>query len=183
MLLRNLMPICAAVLGIQILLLGFTLPMVVSTGLICALVWWALHSIEKETNQVFKKLSHSLITLIFPALGQQASTSEQYAQQTIKQLLTKLQRLHACRKVLERIPDNAPKEMKLALRDMKNTHREMLQLIEMSETLAQQHKDLEDSIGVTVKALKRAESSQWEEGCLRNVIKEIENKASTQVVR
>ncbi|EGA70283.1 hypothetical protein VISI1226_21975 [Vibrio sinaloensis DSM 21326] len=170
------MALCAAVLGIQILLLGFTLPMFVSTGLICGLVWLALQSDERKSLSSLQRVCSSLTDGILPRLSQQIKNSADYSTQNINQLTVGLQKLHSSRNVLDKIPAKAPQDIKTALQDMRVTHNEMLILLQYGDRLKQQQQGLVESIELLSRALKRAEFHHWDEKQLLSSIEEIEQK-------
>lgn len=165
------MALSAAVSGIQILLLGFTFPTLVSTVLICGLVAMAMRTVEKEANETLQRVTTSLTDAILPELEQQIRSVQQHSNQTLSDVSSALARLQKCRAVLDKIPDRAPKDIKLALRGMTLMQNEISHSLSESRHLDEENKQLVKGIELTRKALKRARFSYWQEEHLLDSIK------------
>lgn len=172
------MALCAAVAGIQILLLGFTLPALVSTVIICGLVNMAMKAAEKEANEALLRLTTSLTDWVLPELEQQAESLQKYTTETFSDVSRALSRLKKCRSVLDKIPDRAPKEIKLALKGITLMQNEMSQSLIESKVLGIKHEHLVKSLEMTKKELKRAKISQWQDEHLLKVIRRRDNSST-----
>lgn len=173
------MALCAAVLGIQILLFGFTLATFVGSALICGLVWLALRSDENKSRAFLQRLCSSLARHVLPCLHQKIHLSTELSRQSLTQLTYKLRKLHASRKALEQIYDTGPQEVRIALRDMAVTHKEMLILLRMTQRVKGQQEGVAESFDELVKALRKAEFYHWnEEQLLASIEKSTRFKTS-----
>lgn len=166
----------AAIFLIQALLVGVSVPAMLAAALICGLFLFLLVSSHYTVPPYTSKAMQSLERVLIPKLSHQVENSSELAVQAINELGTKVENLRQNYHSLEHTADLSKEEREHSLRQVEQTFKEILVLLQFGDRLRQQQQGVIEGLEAFQLALSELEHKGWDEEALLEALERIEQK-------
>ncbi|NOH80482.1 hypothetical protein F0231_12100 [Vibrio sp. RE86] len=166
----------AAIFLIQALLVGVSFPTMLAAALICGLFLFLLAISRYTVPPYTSKAIQSLERVLLPKLSHQVENSSELAHQAITELGTKVENLRQNYHSLKHTSDLSDKEREKYLRQVEQTFKEILVLLQFGDRLRQQQQGVIEGLEEFQLALSDLEHKGWDEEALLGALERIEQK-------
>lgn len=160
-----------AIFLIQALLVGVTMPAMLSAALITMVTLILFIKAHKSTSHSYQKSLESLALRLLPKLRQQVVTSSEFSYQAVIQLSSKVESMRNIASHIKKVDSEPCAEIQQYRDQMEQIYKEILVVLQFGDRLHQQQEGLKEGISIVAEAVKEVEKFGWDEGAL---IKELE---------